>query len=228
MVSVVRRARCSGGSASDHLLPGGGRARLRASRTRSSITPINFPALLGNARSPSTPPRAVGVVQLPSIAFHSRHGQTLRGPPVGLLSSETRLKQDALQFCQRFLQFRRMCREGPGLHFRMGALPLRLDDCAYHASKNYVVHEEIARGANSTTYRATCKRGRLRNRVVALKKVRRAHMILKVYLSISAGVDADSDARRDHGSRPYNNYSPAPRAAPSIHRIPLLGVLNAP
>ena len=201
-------------------------ARLRASRTRSSITPINFPALLGNTRALSTPP--VGVT--------AKHGstpslcplQSLLGPQVCLVRpGETRLK-DAPQFCQQFQQFRRLCREGPRLYFCMASLPFGLYGYADHASKNYVVHEEIARGASSVTYRATCKRGRLRNRVVALKKVRRAHMILKVYLSISAGVDADSDARRDHGSRPYNNYSPAPRAAPSIHRIPLLGVLNAP
>lgn len=38
-------------------------------------------------------------------------------------------------------------------------------------SQNYTVHEEIARGASSVIYRATCKRGRLRNRLVALKKV---------------------------------------------------------
>ncbi|KAH9936352.1 uncharacterized protein B0H18DRAFT_1113755 [Fomitopsis serialis] len=35
---------------------------------------------------------------------------------------------------------------------------------------NYAVHEEIARGTTSVVYRATCKRGRLRNRQVALKK----------------------------------------------------------
>ncbi len=38
--------------------------------------------------------------------------------------------------------------------------------------QNYDMHEELAQGAASTVYRATCKRGRLRNRLVAVKKVR--------------------------------------------------------
>ncbi|KAH9841603.1 uncharacterized protein C8Q71DRAFT_339837 [Rhodofomes roseus] len=37
------------------------------------------------------------------------------------------------------------------------------------AISNYVVHEEVARGTMSVIYRATCKRGRLRGRQVALK-----------------------------------------------------------
>ncbi|KAI0917288.1 hypothetical protein AcW2_007460 [Taiwanofungus camphoratus] len=36
---------------------------------------------------------------------------------------------------------------------------------------NYEVHEVIGRGATSIVHRATCKRGRLRNRQVALKKI---------------------------------------------------------
>ncbi|KAL6304318.1 kinase-like domain-containing protein [Sparassis latifolia] len=36
---------------------------------------------------------------------------------------------------------------------------------------NYEIHEEIGRGSTSVVYRATCKRGRLRNRLVALKKI---------------------------------------------------------
>ncbi|KZT73741.1 hypothetical protein DAEQUDRAFT_807948 [Daedalea quercina L-15889] len=41
----------------------------------------------------------------------------------------------------------------------------------YRQFQNYTVNEEIARGATSVVYRAICKRGRLRNRQVALKKV---------------------------------------------------------
>ena len=37
--------------------------------------------------------------------------------------------------------------------------------------QNYDLYEAIAIGATSTVYRATCKRGRLRNRLVAVKKV---------------------------------------------------------
>ncbi|KAI0630156.1 kinase-like domain-containing protein [Trametes polyzona] len=36
---------------------------------------------------------------------------------------------------------------------------------------NYELHEEIARGATGVVYRATCRRGRLRNRAVAVKKI---------------------------------------------------------
>ncbi|KAH9950661.1 kinase-like domain-containing protein [Amylocystis lapponica] len=36
---------------------------------------------------------------------------------------------------------------------------------------NYEVHEEMGQGATAIVYRATCKRGRLRNRQVALKKI---------------------------------------------------------
>ncbi|KAH9855106.1 kinase-like domain-containing protein [Lenzites betulinus] len=38
---------------------------------------------------------------------------------------------------------------------------------------NYDVHEEVGRGAVSIVYRATCKRGRIRNRLVAIKKIAR-------------------------------------------------------
>ncbi|KAI9067534.1 kinase-like protein [Trametes sanguinea] len=38
---------------------------------------------------------------------------------------------------------------------------------------NYELHEELGRGVNSVIYRATCRRGRLRNRCVALKQLTR-------------------------------------------------------
>ncbi|KAI0369715.1 kinase-like protein [Pilatotrama ljubarskyi] len=38
---------------------------------------------------------------------------------------------------------------------------------------NYELHEELGRGTTAVVYRATCKRGRIRNRQVAVKKVSR-------------------------------------------------------
>lgn len=52
--------------------------------------------------------------------------------------------------------------------------------CLYYqrwsCSKDYEILEEIGNGETSIVYLAICKRGRLRNRQVALKKVSRTHI----------------------------------------------------